>query len=169
MTTLKFDTIVTGDKDTLWKVLADFAGISVFHPTVPNSYVINGTDRTGLGAERRCELNNDGTKFVEERIIRFVEGEEYDVEIYGGTQMPPVTNFIITIGMKSLSENQHRIYMIANYQPKFGPIGTVMNMLIIQPFISKALNGVLIGFKHHMTTGQPVQSFDTLKAAGLLT
>lgn len=168
MTTLNFEKVVNGNKDDIWQVLADFAGISIFNPSVPKSYAINGSGNTGLGAQRRCELSNDGAKFVEERIIRYVDGKEYDVEIYGGNQMPPVNNFIVTIGMEHVSGNQYRIYFIANYQPKFGPIGAVMNMAMIKPLLSKAFDGILIGFKHHMETGQPVQSFGTLKAAGLI-
>lgn len=168
MTTLNFETTVNVGKDKAWQTLADFAGISVFHPVVPKSYAINGTSHTGLGAERRCDLNTDGTKYVEERITRFVDGKEYDVDIYGGNQVPPVNNLIVTLGVESISTTQTRVYVIANYQPKFGPIGTVMNMMMIKPFLSKAMNGILLGFKHHMETGQPVQSFGTLKAAGLL-
>lgn len=168
MTTLNFETTLNANKDEAWKILADFAGISVFHPVVPKSYAINGTGGTGLGAERRCELSDDGKKFIEERIVRFVDGKEYDVEIYGGNQMPPVNNLIVTIGMEELSPNQIRVYLVAKYQPKFGPIGTVMNMMMIKPFLSKAMNGILAGFKHHMATGESVQSFGTLQAAGLM-
>jgi len=168
MTTLNFDITVNASKDDAWKTLADFAGISVFHPTVPTSYTINSTAGTGLGAERRCEFNSDGSKYIDERITRFVDGKEYDVEIYGGTQMPPVNNLSITLGIESISLSQTRVYVRASYQPKYGPVGMVMNMLMIKPFISKALNGILLGFKHHMETGQQVQSFGTLKAAGLV-
>ncbi len=168
MTKLNFDITVNATKDEAWKSLADFAGVYTFHPAVPKSYAINGSSHTGLGAERRCELNSDGSKYIEERIVRFVDGEEYDVDIYGGNQMPPVNNFIVTLGVESVSANQTRIYVRANYEPKFGPVGMVMNMMMIKPFISKAMNGILLGFKHHMETGKPVQSFGTLKAAGLL-
>lgn len=168
MTNLSFNITVDASKEKAWKTLADFAGISIFHPAVPKSYAINGTADTGLGAERRCELSDDGAKFVDERIVRFVDGKEYDVEIYGGNQIPPINNFIVTIGLESVTSNQTRIYLRANYQPKFGPIGAVMNMMMIKPFLNKVMNGILLGFKHHIETGSSVQSFGTLKAAGLL-
>lgn len=168
MTTLYFDIIVSGDREEIWKVLVDFAGISVFHPFVRKSYTINGTPDTGLGAERRCELSADGKKYQDERIVRFVDGKEYDVEISGGNQFAPVNNLLGTMGMESLTKNQHRIYLKTSYQPKYGPIGMMINTLILKPFISKALNGVLVGFKHHIETGQSIQSVSTLKAAGLI-
>ena len=167
MTTLNFDMILDVNKGEAWKVIADFAGISVFHPAVPKSYAINQSERSGLGAERRCELSNDGKKYIDERIIRFVDGKEYDVVIYGGNQMPPVNNLIVTIGIQELANKHIRVYLQANYQPKYGPIGTVMNLMMIKPFLSKAMNGILLGFKHYMESGQPVQSFGTLQAAGL--
>lgn len=167
MATLNFETTVNASKDKAWKVLADFAGVSIFHPSVPKSYAINGTGDTGLGAERRCELSSDGQKFVEERIVRFVDGHEYDVEIYGGNQLPPVNNFLATIGIEAIGANQTRVYMKVSYQPKWSIIGTVLNMVMIKPFLTKALNGILVGFKHHMETGQPVQSLRTLQTAGL--
>lgn len=168
MSTLNFDITVNANKDQSWKILADFAGISVFNPSVPKSYAINGSSHTGLGAERRCELNDDGSNYVEERIVRFVDGKEYDVDIYGGTQLPPLNNFLVTLGVESISANQTRIYAKASYQPKFGPLGIVMNMVMIKPFLTKAFNGILLGFKHHVETGSLVQSFGTLQAAGLV-
>lgn len=168
MTTLNFDITVDVSKEEAWNVLADFAGISVFHPSVPKSYAINNSERGGLGAERRCELSDDGKKYIDERIIRFVDGQEYDVEIYGGNQLPPVHRIIVTLGIQELAKNRTRVFLQANYQPKFGLIGVIMDMMMIKPLLNKAMNGILLGFKHHMETGQPVQSFGTLQAAGLL-
>jgi hypothetical protein len=167
MATLNFETTVNVSKDKAWNLLADFAGVSIFHPTVPKSYAINGTGDTGLGAERRCELSNNGSKYVEERIIRFVDGHEFDVEIFGGNQIPPVNNFIETLGVEAIGTNQTRVYMKVNYQPKWGPIGFIMNIMMIKPLLTKVLNGILVGFKLHVETGQPVQSFRTLQVAGL--
>ena len=168
MATLNFETTVNVGKEKAWDLLADFAGVSIFHPMVPKSYAINGTDDTGLGAERRCELNHDGSKFVEERIVRFDEGHEYDVEIYGGNQVPPVNDFLVTLGVQSINTNQTRVYMRANYQPKWGIIGATMNRVMIAPFLKKVLPGILAGFRHHIETGQPVESFRTLQTAGLV-
>jgi len=168
MTTLNFETTLNANKQEAWQVIADFAGISVYHPGVPKSYVINQSERSGLGAERRCELSNDGKKYIDERIVRFVDGQEYDVEIYGGNQIPPVNNILVTIGVESVSTGQTRIYIRLSYQPKFGPIGVVMDRVMIRPLMSKAMKGIIYGFKHHMETGEPVQSFGTLKAAGLV-
>ncbi len=168
MTTLNFETTVNVSKQEAWIVQANFAGISIFHPVVPKSYAINNSEQGGLGAERRCELNADGSKFIDERIVRFVDGQEYDVEIYGGNQIPPVNNLIVTIGLEEVSTNQTRIYLVAKYEPKYSFIGTIMDTVMIKPFLTKAMNGILAGFKHHMETGETVQSFQTLKLAGLI-
>lgn len=169
MTTLYFDIIVSGDKEKVWNTLADFAGVSVFHPIVRKSYAINGTPNTGLGAERTCELSDDGKKFMNERIVRFVDGKEFDVEVSGGNQQAPVNNLIATVGIESLNDNLHRIYLKMSYQPKFSIFGKILDLVMIKPLISKSINAVLVGFKHHIETGQPIQSVRTLKAAGLLT
>lgn len=168
MTSVYFDIIVSGDKETIWNALENFAGISVFHPFVHKSYAINGSSDRGHGAERRCELSADGKKYLDERIVRFVDGKEFDVELSGGNQMPPINNLIGTMGMESLTSKQHRIYLKTSYQPKFGLFGKVLDMITIKPLISKSLKTVLVGFKHHIETGHSIQSVRTLKSAGLI-
>ncbi len=168
MTVLNFEVVVSGKREDIWNILADFPGVSVYHPFVHNAYIINGTPQAGEGAERRCELSDDGKKFINERIARFVDGQEFDVEPSGGNQLAPVNNMIATVGLESLTNNQHRIYLKMSYQPKFGVIGMILDMITIKPLITRSIDAVLVGMKHHIETGQSVQSIGTLKAAGLL-
>lgn len=100
-------------------IKSDFAEISISHPIVPKSYAINNSKQGGSRAECRCELNTDGSKFINERIVRFIDGQEYDVEIYRGNQMPPVNNLIMTNRLDEISSNQTRIYLIAKHEPNY--------------------------------------------------
>ena len=169
MTTIKAEIIVSGKREDIWQVLADFAHVDVYHPIVQKSYVINGAPETGLGAERRCELSTDGKRYQNEKITRWIEGKEFDVEISGGNVPAPVKNLVGTVGMETLTTNQHRIYLITIYQPVYGLIGQIVNMIMVRPFIARSLNRVLQGLREHLETQQQLHPVDMLRVTDLTT
>jgi len=68
--------------DRVWDILADFGGVHVFHPLVETSQTTNG-QKTGLGAERRCDLYNGGVA-VEEITSSDAERRHMEISVADG-------------------------------------------------------------------------------------
>lgn len=163
MTQIHLERRIHAPKERVWEVLANFSGVSLYNPSVPNSYTLNA-QHTGLGAERRCEFDAEGSKFIDERIIGWQEGQSYDVEIFDGNQIPPVKNLVATLAVQELG-NDSIVSFTFSYTPKFGPIGILMNIFMLQRLMTRVGNGILAGLDHYVTTGETVSSFSILKAA----
>lgn len=163
MVQIKAESIINAPKDKVWEVVADFPAVMNFHPFVPKSYSLNNTPHRGVGSERRCNLNEDGTNYVDERVVRYTEGESYDVDIYEGSQLPPVNNFNATIRVRSLSANQTVFALEMKYELKSNPIYWLMGRLMIPRFMNNLGKGVVAGAKYHIETGNYVESPAILK------
>ena len=46
--------------------------------------------------------------------------------------------------------------MYMNYRPKFGPVGKLVNALMIKPMTRRTLSNVLEGLDRHVVTGEHV-------------
>ena len=149
---------INAPKNKVWDTIADFPAVVNFHPLIANSYTINDTVSRGFGAERTCEFDAAGKKFINERITRYAEGESYDVLIYGGTQMPPVNNMLATLSVREVSANETIMTMKISYQPKANPVMWVMAHTMIKRFLNNAIQSVLDGAKTHIETGKTINS-----------
>lgn len=150
---------INASKDEVWEVIKDFPTVMNYHPLINNSYSINNTSHSGVGAERTCEFDAKGTKFIHERVVRYDEGESYDVDIYGGNQIPPINDMLATIGIKSASASQTILWMQISYSPRVNPLMWIMAHTMIKKFMNNAIDGIVRGAKHHIETGAMVSSF----------
>lgn len=163
MEQIKVGQMVDAPKDKVWSILADFDGVYKSNPYVMKSYTLNEQSR-GLGAERHCELNADGSSYSQERIVEWHEGEGYAIEMHGGTNLPPVNDLRVALQVEAIDEVRSRIFMIFNYCPKWGILGQMMNPIVFKPLLRPIAKNTLLGFKHHIETGQNVESTETLKS-----
>lgn len=149
--------------DRVWSVLADFAGTSRWNPLVPVSYAANG-QRTGLGARRRCEFNDDGTKWLEEHIVAFDEtSHRYTLQIIEGTEKPPVADVHVTIAARELTADTTEVTMTADLTAA-GPIQKVIAGVGALA-LRRALHLLLAGLEHHIVTGNDVADPKQLRSA----
>ena len=124
-----------------------------FHPLVTNSYYVTD-DKQGTGAARVCEFGPDTS--VNETVIAWNEGESYTLEAqFIKGQSPPVHSFHGTMSVKEQGSGTVA-GMTLEYVPKFGPLGKIIDMMVLRPQFNKLLPGVLKGLKHHIETGESV-------------
>ncbi len=97
---------VTRDLDhsatAVWELLANFADTYVYHPVVAFSESVNG-QRTGLGAQRRCDLYSGGS--VQERIVAYRDSPYQDLEDLKertGITVPNIRRLAEADGFRSL-------------------------------------------------------------------
>jgi hypothetical protein len=132
----------------VWAALADFGGVHRFHPAVERSPIING-QRTGLGAQRTCYFY-DGNSLTEE-ISRFQKGKAIVVDIIEGSM--PLTNARRVTSVEAIAPNETKVTVKMDYQPKFGPLGVLMNAFLIRPKFHSMVQQMLAGLAQHVETG----------------
>jgi len=154
MTTITNQIKINAPKEKVWDILADFSAIQNFHPGVPKSFATSDAT-TGLGATRHCDLLPTGG--IEERIVEWNEGRDYKVEIYKGKGVPPFKTAIGHISVKPDGNGSIATMSLA-YQLKFGPLGALMDALLVKKQFQKAVPGILAGLKLHSETGSLVDA-----------
>lgn len=155
MTVYNREVWIDASKEKVWEVIADFGNIYLFNPTIAKSYLTS--DKTsGLGTTRQCNFEGINAH-IKERIVSYKEGESMRVEIYDGKGAPP---FKTAFGSFFLQEEDGGTLVkgIFEYELKFGPIGILMDALMVKPKFSGAWDGVLAGLKKHVETGQEINA-----------
>lgn len=150
--------------DKVWAAIADFGGIHRFHPGVKSSPIINGRS-SGVGSQRTCKMYNGMS--VTEEIVEFHEGESMTVDVTKGAL--PVKNMQAVFRVFEVAEGVTRVTVEMSYRPRFGPLGYVMNPLIIRPSIRRLLGQVLAGLQQHLETGALIGRGGSLIAAPSVT
>ena len=155
MTSITREIRINAPKEKVWDALANFGDIYTFHPGVPKSYSTNNQSG-GKGATRHCDLG--GGSSIEERVIEWKDGESMAIEIYDGKKAPPFKRAVATLAVREAGPNATIASGTIDYTMKFGPIGALMDTLIVKSQFSKAWAGIFAGLKHHVETGETVES-----------
>ena len=142
MATIHVEHEVNADADKTWALLADFGNIQSFNPNITKSFLINGSQNQGIGAERQCNLDHKGG-YIRERVTDWKPGQSYTIDIYDGAL--PVKNAVTTLGVKPLGAHRSVAYMTFTYTPKFGPLGQLMNLVMLKPMMTGMLKKVVKG------------------------
>jgi ribosome-associated toxin RatA of RatAB toxin-antitoxin module len=139
---------IQADPAHIWSILADVGGVHRFHPAVESSPLLNG-QATGLGAQRACHFY-DGAS-IKEEVTGFEEGSLIAVDV---TEISaPIEGLRGTFRVAGIGEGRTQVTIDMDYQPKYGPVGALMNAAMIRPQFRKVLGKVLDGLEVHATTG----------------
>ncbi len=97
MSVIRIEKPIARPAATVWPLLSDFGSIDYFNPHVSESRILEGAPKTGLGAERHCDLK-DGRNWVRERVVDWRPGAGYTVDIYEGTM--PIEKITTSLGVE---------------------------------------------------------------------
>lgn len=123
----------------VWRWISDYTNIHRFHPLLRN--VEQETPQAcGIGAVRRCNLT-DGN-YLRERVVAWNEGEGYRVEIFDSSM--PLSRAFATIGVRDAAGGAEA-YMILDYTVKFGPLGWLMDLMMMRRMMGGMMERVLAG------------------------
>lgn len=139
------------DAPAIWRVLADFGGISKFNPFLSHSAFIGEQNPAtcGVGTRRQCDMKVGGS-YLREKVVEWKEGKSYTVHIY--ESMMPVNNLFTTIGVEEDGKYRSRVYMRATYEPKFGIAGAIVDMLFLRWVMRFMFGRVLKGLEQYSAT-----------------
>jgi hypothetical protein len=77
------------------------------------------------------------------------------VEIFDGEKLPPIDNIKVRIEVAGDAESSI-ITASLSYDTKYGPIGWLMDKLVVSKKFGGAFAGIFAGLKHHAETGEHV-------------
>lgn len=149
MNQLSATQIVRAPIAKVWETLADVGSIADWHPGVANSPVLT-EHRSGMGAARRVELYDGST--VVETVSALEEGRSVTVTMSDHSM--PLSMGEATFSIEADGEDRTRVTMTLAYGMKFGPLGWLLNAVMLQGIMSKLLVSVLAGLDHHLATGE---------------
>jgi uncharacterized protein YndB with AHSA1/START domain len=147
MATFAVSTVIDAPADQVWAALADIGSISVWSPGVKNSHLTSELD-SALGATRHCDLG--GRNHLDEEVIEFAAGQALTMRITK-TNLP-FQRADIRFRLEPQGATT-RVSVSPEYQLKFGPVGRLMDLVMVRRTYEKGVQGLLRGLKRHVEAG----------------
>lgn len=146
MATFTVSTVIDAPADQIWAALADIGSISVWNPGVKNSHLTSELD-AALGATRHCDLG--GRNYLDEEVVEFATGEALTMRITK-TNLP-FRHADIRFRLEPHGEAT-QVSVSPEYQLKFGPVGRLMDLVMVRRSYEKGMKALLRGLKRHVET-----------------
>ncbi len=151
MTRISLSTVIHAANDRVWETLRDFGGVSKWNPAVVESH--STTDAlNGLNAERKCDLGKG--QWTEERITGWKDGQEVEISIINSNV--PISRAALTLKTRQEGSDSTRVDLLIDYKLRYGPMGALMDLVMVRRIYRKTMVGLLAGLKHHTETGEEV-------------
>jgi polyketide cyclase/dehydrase/lipid transport protein len=136
MTTIHHEIEAACPPERVWAVLADLEAVQHYNPTVRTA-ALKGTRRTGVGAERVCDLRPSGR--VVERVTHWEDGRAVGLEVAESDWPIRFMRWVTRIEPKGAGS---LITQDLEYAMKFGPVGWLLDNLVMRRKLRAALDDV---------------------------
>lgn len=136
MTTIHHEALAACEPARVWELLADLEAVQRYNPGV-RSAAIEGAQRTGVGARRSCELLPKGR--VVERVTHWEDGRAIGLELDDHDW--PV-HFMRWLTRVEAHGGGTRITQSLEYQVKLGPLGWLLDRMVMKRKLTATLDGV---------------------------
>ncbi|WP_196885366.1 SRPBCC family protein [Aureivirga sp. CE67] len=155
--------IINAPVEDVWRVVGeDFGAIANSHPKIVSSEYNQGHITGGVNASRRCNFNEEGTKYLEEKQIEFdAVNHTFKVKIYHTDGIPLNTDYTYGIyKVEKISEKQSKLKMTMILRTKPAFLGW-----IAKGQFKKDIADYLLAVEHHVLTGEIVnkENFKEIK------
>ncbi len=131
MRTITVNRTIDARPSAVWEVLADFPNIADWNGGVTKSYSTSESDQ-GVGATRHCDLAPIGA--LEETIIAWEPDRRMVVRIDSAARLP-IKSGEVTFTL-SAADGATPTELRYAYEPKFGPIGSLLGPVIDRQLIT---------------------------------
>jgi hypothetical protein len=143
MTKIQHEVHAACPPERIWVLLADLAAVEHYNPGVKRA-AIEGTQTTGVGARRSCELLPEGR--VVERVTHWEEGRALGLEVVESDW--PI-HFMRWVTRIEPDGGGTRITQSLEYAVKFGPLGWLLDRLMMERKLTTTLDGVFVSLVRH--------------------
>lgn len=144
MARFSISTVIHALAEDVWEALADIGSIHVWNPGVTSSHATT-EKASGLGASRHCDLG--GGNYLEEEVVHFDQGERLTMRVTASNL--PFARADIRFLVESEGSST-RVTVEPEYELKFGPIGAVMDRLLVRRRYEQGMHALLEGLKRHV-------------------
>jgi hypothetical protein len=136
MTTIHHEIQAACPSERVWALLSDLEAVERYNPGVRRA-AVEGAQRTGIGARRSCELLPKGR--VVERVTHWEEGRAVGLEVVESDW--PI-HFMRWVTRLEPSDGGTRISQSLEYAVKLGPLGWLLDRMVMKRKLTAALDGV---------------------------
>lgn len=136
MTIIHHEVAAACAPERVWALLSDLEAVQRYNPGVRRA-AIEGAQRTGVGARRSCDLVPKGR--VVERVTHWDEGRAVGLEL--DEHDWPVA-FMRWVTRVEPQGGGTRITQSLEYQVKFGPIGWILDRMVMRRKLVSTLDAV---------------------------
>ena len=154
---------IAASADEVWAVVGeDFGAIANSHPKIVSSNYINGSLKSGEGAERVCHFNDEKTKYVHEKQVNYdPENRSFKVQVLHSEDIPldPEYSFAV-YKVKEVNASASELSVEMTFRTKPAVMGAVA-----KGNFKKTLDAYLLAVEHHVKTGEIVnkETFKDIK------
>jgi uncharacterized protein YndB with AHSA1/START domain len=143
MKPMRSDLVIAAPRTAVWDALADLEGVSQWNPAIDRAECISDL-RHGLGARRRCYMHPSG--WMVESVTRWDPEAAIEFTIENA---PPLRTGVARFVLSD-SEGGTRLEADFDYEVRFGPLGPVIDRLIVHRQLSSAWNEGIRGLQLHL-------------------
>lgn len=158
--TFEVSRVIQAPAQNVWKVVGeDFGAIANSHPKILSSNYINGSLKSGEGAERVCNFNERKTKYTHEKQISYdPENYSFKAQVFHAEGLPLDTDYsIATYRVVPIDDQSSKLVFSMVYRTKPSFLGS-----LAKANFKKTLSNYLLAVEHHVLTGEVVNQ-DTFK------
>lgn len=147
--------VIPAPIESVWKVVGeDFGAIANSHPGIVSSAYNQGSiTYGGEGAERICNLNEEGTKYVKEKQLDYdAENHRFTVQVYHSEGIPLSPEHTKAVyAVRAIDENTSEVSFEMTYRTKPAFLGWMA-----KGKFKRGIEDYLIAVEHHVITGENV-------------
>ena len=141
---------INASPEKVWKVLSDLEAVEHYDPLVTRSRLV-GSSHSGIGAARPMDLKPVG--WLEERATEWEPNESLTIELYK-CSTTPVKSLKHSYTLKPDGEGT-LVTERMEYVLKFGPIGKLMDALMVRRKWDQGIKGFFAGLKSFVVNRGP--------------
>jgi uncharacterized protein YndB with AHSA1/START domain len=151
MGTFQVETTIKAPVAAVWERLAgDIGSIAEWNPGVKESYVLDGAKKSGLGAQRHCDLGSNN--HLEERVVKFEEERAITFRITQSNM--PFARADIHFTLSPLQSDTTAVTCLPDYELKYGCIGELLDKCMVKSTYQKGMKNLLAGLKKDVESTQ---------------
>lgn len=147
----KIERLIDAPADVVWSIISDVEGYAEIAPNLSKAKIVSGE---GAGMQRQCWDTRGGT--WREDCVLWEEGHRYSMVVDTSDYPYPFTKMQGTWGMEEQS-NGVLVTMQFDYQPKYGPLGWLMDQFYIKPAFRRICKKLMDNWEAEiMTTSESI-------------
>ncbi len=148
MTVLENSIRINAPPEKVWSVLASLGTLDQYDPGIKKSEVVS-VPREGLGSARRCDLTPGG--WFKEKVVAFQPHESLTFELFECTLPVRRLKHSYTLTREG---DATLVRQRMEDELKFGPIGKLMDVIMVRKKWDAGIKGFFAGLKHYIETGR---------------